>query len=70
MQKLHESDDNIVKEPQILGVQTLGETEAVLRITAECRPTTQGAVARRINGEIKSALFAPDVKVSSPQGEL
>jgi small-conductance mechanosensitive channel len=70
MQKLHETDDNIIKAPQVLGVQTLGEAETVIRITAECRPTTQGAVARRINGEIRSALYTPDVKVSSPQGDI
>jgi small-conductance mechanosensitive channel len=70
MQKIHETDDNMIKAPQILGVQTLGEAEAVIRITAECRPTTQGAVARRINGEIRSALFSADVKVSSPQGDI
>ncbi|MFX8903166.1 mechanosensitive ion channel family protein, partial [Acinetobacter baumannii] len=31
---------DIVAEPQILGVQALGPSEVVMRVTAECKPNT------------------------------
>lgn len=49
-------DENLVKEPEVLGVQMITATEVTLRITAECLPTTNPIVSRRINAEIKKTL--------------
>ncbi len=48
-------DVNLVKQPEVLGIQTLTATEASLRIVAECRPTTQIALSRLLNREIKKS---------------
>jgi small-conductance mechanosensitive channel len=59
--------DNLVKEPTVLGVQKLGPTEIVLRITAECRPNAQGEVTRILNAEIKKAFDANGIEIPYPR---
>lgn len=49
-------DDNLVKEPEVLGVQSLGASEIVLRVIAECLPATNPVVSRKINAELKKLL--------------
>lgn len=62
---VYEENDKIVKEPEVLGVQTLSTTEVVIRITAECRPNTQTAVARQMNASIKKALDEHGIEITS-----
>ena len=54
--RLHEHHDEIVKKPEVLGVQSFSQTETTIRIVAECRPNTQAEVTRLMNAEIKKAL--------------
>ncbi|MFD1954649.1 mechanosensitive ion channel family protein [Paenibacillus thailandensis] len=49
-------DENLVKEPEVLGVQTIGLSEVTIRITAECLPAMNAVVSRKINAEMKKAL--------------
>lgn len=56
--QLFEEHEQIVKEPTILGVQSIAGTSVVLRITAECLPNTQEEVTRLLNEHIKKALDA------------
>ncbi|QAY68537.1 mechanosensitive ion channel family protein [Paenibacillus protaetiae] len=49
-------DENLVKTPEVLGVQSIGASEVTLRVTAECLPNTTAAISRKLNGELKKAL--------------
>lgn len=53
---LPERNENVVKVPEVLGIQTLSPSEVTIRIIVECRPLTQSGVIREINGELKKAL--------------
>ncbi|MEI7028008.1 mechanosensitive ion channel family protein [Paenibacillus sp. y28] len=52
----YEAEENMMKEPDVLGVQSLNGLEIVIRVTAECMPNTHFAVGRKLNAEIKKAL--------------
>ncbi|GAA3410846.1 mechanosensitive ion channel family protein [Paenibacillus hodogayensis] len=54
--RVYESSDLIVKEPVVLGVQTVTNTDVTLRISAECRPNTQADIMRVLNLELMKAL--------------
>lgn len=56
VQKLYETSDLIVKEPAILGLQTVTNAEVAIRVTAECRPNSQPEVLRLVNMELLRAL--------------
>ncbi|MDF2960517.1 MAG: mechanosensitive ion channel protein MscS [Paenibacillus sp.] len=60
--KNYETNVNMVKEPQVLGVQTLSTTEITLRVTAECKPNMQALVARELYAEIKKAFDAQSIE--------
>lgn len=62
--RVYEPNDNIVKEPEVLGVQKLGASEVIIRVTMECKPNTQHEAARILNAEIKKALDAEGIKIS------
>lgn len=53
---VHELTDDVVKEPEVLGVQVVGSTDLKIRIIAECKPTRQFNVTRLLNIEIKKRL--------------
>jgi small conductance mechanosensitive channel len=67
LKKAAEENENIVQEPQILGVQDLGPSNVVIRITAECKPTTQYAVARMIRAMVKTEFIARGIKIPYPK---
>ncbi|MEF3305308.1 mechanosensitive ion channel family protein [Paenibacillus sp. GYB003] len=54
--RVYASSDLIVKEPAVLGVQAVTNTEVTLRISVECRPNTQAEVIRGLNFELMRAL--------------
>jgi small conductance mechanosensitive channel len=54
--KVKEEMEEVVGEPNVLGVQSIGKTEMTMRLVVECRPNTSQTVTRRLNEEIKSAL--------------
>ncbi|REK60992.1 MAG: mechanosensitive ion channel protein MscS [Cohnella sp.] len=53
-------DPNVIGKPELLGVQSMGASDVVLRITAVCKPNTQGSVSRRLNAELKKAFEAAE----------
>ncbi|MCR8636763.1 MULTISPECIES: mechanosensitive ion channel family protein [Paenibacillus] len=65
--KNYESNVNMVKEPQVLGVQTLSTSEITLRTTVECKPNTQALVSRELYAEIKKALDALSIESKESQ---
>ncbi|WP_274365058.1 mechanosensitive ion channel family protein [Paenibacillus thermotolerans] len=62
--RVYEPNENIVKEPEVLGVQKLGASDVTIRVTMECKPNTQQEAARIMNVEIKKALDAEGIKIS------
>lgn len=56
VQEVYNENEDIVKEPEVLGIQTMSASEVVIRITAECRPNKQLSVTRVLNARIKKTL--------------
>lgn len=65
--RLFEENENMVKEPNVLGVQALGNSEVLLRVTVECMPTTHFGAARLLRAEIKKALDAQNIEIPYPK---
>jgi len=53
LQKLFETNPNVVSPPLVQGIQALGENNAAVRISLECRPNTRQNVIRELNREIE-----------------
>ncbi|GAA4724394.1 mechanosensitive ion channel family protein [Brevibacillus fulvus] len=59
--------DDIVKEPQVLGVQAFGAHDMVIRMTAECNPNTHFAVARKLRAMIKAEFEKQGIEIPYPK---
>ncbi|QGQ99880.1 mechanosensitive ion channel family protein [Paenibacillus psychroresistens] len=46
--ELYDGNTDMVRLPELLGVEVIGQSEVILRIQVECKPNTQGAVTRAI----------------------
>ena len=53
---IEERDLNIVKVPDVLGIQSMSTSEYVVRIVAECMPNSRASVERQIQGDVKKTL--------------
>lgn len=62
LQAGYEGNENIVKEPEVLGVQTMSASDVVIRVIAECKPNAQSAVSRQMNALIKKAFDQKGLK--------
>lgn len=62
LKKGYEANDNMVEEPEVLGVQTMSATEVVIRVIAECKPNAQPAVTRQMNALIKKTFDEKGMK--------
>lgn len=58
---------DLVKSPELLGIQTMGPTEIVLRIVAETLPMKQASIARMIRKEVKLILDQHGIKSPDPR---
>jgi small-conductance mechanosensitive channel len=67
MQQLKAENENIVGDVQILGVQSLGKSDVVIRVTAECKPTTHFAVQRQAYQRIKEAFDREQIDIPYTQ---
>jgi len=65
--KLPEQYEELVKEPELLGVQTLGPSEVVLRIVAETLPMKHVATGRKIRKDIKVLLDQHGIEIPYPK---
>ncbi|AEI46446.1 mechanosensitive ion channel family protein [Paenibacillus mucilaginosus] len=63
----YEKSMDIVKEPQVLGVQTMGVSEITLRLTAECKPNAQFGVSRDLYSLIKKAFESSGIQIPYPR---
>lgn len=53
-----EEHDEVTKSPEVLGIQKLGASEVIVRVTCECKPDTQTNVAMMMNERLKKRLDA------------
>lgn len=60
-------NDNILKEPEVLGIQTLAASEVIIRVICECKPNQQYGVARQMNAEIKKSFDANGIEIPYPR---
>jgi small-conductance mechanosensitive channel len=67
LSELPEKYEELIKTPELLGVQTLGASEVVLRITAEGIPMSQWKIARVIRKEIKIRLDEKGIEIPFPR---
>ena len=54
-----------LRGPEVLGVERFGETELVLRVTAEVRPTRKGSLERELRERIKRRLDERGISMPS-----
>lgn len=59
--------EEMVKEPEVLGVQNLGPSEVVIRITAEVTPVNHWKTARFMRKEIKEFLNQKGIEIAFPR---
>lgn len=67
VKEIYEKNENVLTEPQVLGVQELGPSEVKLRLTAECVPNTQAAVTREIFMEVKRRFDEHEIEIPYPK---
>ncbi len=58
--------EELTKPPELLGIQTMGPTEIVLRVIAETLPMKQAGVSRAIRKDIKLLLDENGIKAPNP----
>ncbi|MDE5413152.1 mechanosensitive ion channel family protein [Alkalihalobacillus sp. MEB203] len=59
-------DERIVEGPNVVGVQSLGDSDVVLRIVAKTVNMEQWAVERTLRKELKEALDANGIEIPFP----
>ncbi|MED4071563.1 mechanosensitive ion channel family protein [Priestia endophytica] len=59
--------EDMVKEPELLGVQSLGPTEVMIRVACEVKPMTHVPIARKMRKDIKGVLDANGIQVPFAQ---
>ena len=64
---LPEKYEQIIKPPELLGVQNITTTEIIMRITAETLPMQHFAVSRSIRRDLKEFLDQQGVEIPYPR---
>ncbi|GGK25103.1 mechanosensitive ion channel protein MscS [Caldalkalibacillus thermarum] len=62
-----QTEEDVVGDPSVLGVQDLGESEVVIRITVPCRPMTHWALARKLRKMVKERFDQEGIDIPFPQ---
>ena len=64
--RVAESNENIVDGPNVVGVQSLGSSDVVLRVIAQAKTNMQWAVERELRKALKQALDANGIEIPFP----
>ncbi|WP_418909840.1 mechanosensitive ion channel family protein [Bacillus pinisoli] len=67
LQELPERYEDMVDVPQLLGVQMLGASDVVLRVTSEVKPMRHFAISRALRKEIKIRLDNHGIEIPFPR---
>jgi small conductance mechanosensitive channel len=60
------NNENIMEGPSVLGVQTLGSSDVVIRVISKTRNGEQWAVERQLRQALKEALDANNIEIPYP----
>jgi small-conductance mechanosensitive channel len=61
------NNDSILKEPEVLGIQSIAAAGVIIRVTCECKPNQQYGVARQMNAEIKKSFDENGIEIPYPR---
>jgi small-conductance mechanosensitive channel len=64
--RVAESNENIVDGPNVVGVQSLGASDVVIRVIAQAKTNMQWAVERELRKAMKQALDANGIEIPFP----
>ncbi|WP_425308488.1 mechanosensitive ion channel family protein [Fictibacillus nanhaiensis] len=64
--KVKENNENIIEGPNVLGVQTLGSSDVVIRIISKTKNGEQWAVERELRKGLKEALDTNGIEIPYP----
>ncbi|MED4224946.1 mechanosensitive ion channel family protein [Neobacillus cucumis] len=67
LEKMPEKYEELVREPDFLGIQNFGPSEVTVRIVAETLPMQHNAVSRKIRKDIKLALDENGIEIPYPR---
>ncbi|OLS41353.1 mechanosensitive ion channel family protein [Bacillus sp. MRMR6] len=67
LETLPDKYEELVKAPEILGVQNFGPSEVVLRIVAETFPMKHAALGRKLRKDIKQYLDENGIEIPYPR---
>lgn len=59
--------DEVVYKPELLGIQTLGASEVVMRVIAETQPMKHWYIARALRKDIKAHLDSLGIEIPFPR---
>lgn len=66
-QRVAEESEDVVKEPEVLGVQALGPHEVTIRVVMECKPNKHHAIARKLREMIKVEFDEKGIEIPYPK---
>jgi small conductance mechanosensitive channel len=64
---LWQERDDIIEEPEVWGVETLGPNSVVIRLVVKTLPSDQYAVSRELRQRLKAEFDAEGIEFPSPQ---
>ena len=64
---LWQERDDIIEEPEVWGVETLGPNSVVIRLVVKTLPSDQYAVSRELRQRLKAAFDAEGIEIPYPQ---
>jgi len=64
---LWQERDDIIEEPEVWGVETLGPHSVVIRLVVKTLPSDQYAVSRELRQRLKAAFDAEGIEIPYPQ---
>nr|WP_233523087.1 mechanosensitive ion channel family protein [Peribacillus saganii] len=67
LQKLPADYEDLVKPPELLGVQNIGPAEVVMRVVAETKPMRHFFIGRVLRREIKECLDEHGIEIPVPR---
>jgi len=63
----YEQEENMVAPPEVMGVQSFGASDVVLRASAECKPMTHWAIGRKLRKAIKDRFDQEGIEIPYPR---
>lgn len=67
LEELPEKYPEMVKTPELLGIQMLGASEVMMRVTSEVTPMSHWKIARVLRREIKARLDEQGIEIPYPK---